>query len=604
MTRPRLAVALLALAGAISFLALGSFLADGLPTWHEEVSIQSNLGYRVLPERVTRPAGGRLQVEPWCGDGTSSRRWVLSASRPTLTLCLGGRALPVMTMPYASGVFAWPMLLFEPVHRDDVFVQRQIGLVRGLLALALLFGMVRRLAGDWAAALACFFAGTSAPFVYPHVFLFPYETLPWTLIAGAFWVWSRSPELSPGAPRQGPAPSWSTLLGGAALAGLAVLANVKALFVFAPLLLAAWRSGATLRRIRPLQWAALLVTAAAACSPVWIFGLVDPAAGLSGQLAFRISTALHKARPEAVAREVVNLLTFGSDVGFYMEQVGGKAGTLFLPALVAVAVPIGYVVGCGVLLLAGRPRGSRLAGTCGVVIAAYYLVSLLLYDQFPSANYSPLHCVFGASYAAFALDAGRALSALAQRRGRSWPAWLPVAIVSVPLATLLIWATVRRGDPAAYMKSSLNAEAERRAARYLLAHPSDGEIVTTTDNLAGVIEALGKEQLHPVQAHPLLQRCRGRSGDDLFTCVKARLRWIMGHEQSLPLRFLVPALVTGADAPPEVHEVVPRALADAAADLGLALSAEASFATRRGDEVLRLYRVMPTGGSPGTAPPP
>jgi hypothetical protein len=99
----------------------------------------------------------------------------------------------------------------------------------------------------------------------------------------------------------------------------------------------------------------------------------------------------------------------------------------------------------------------------------------------------------------------------------------------------------------------------------------------------------------------------------MLPCVQARLRWIMGHERSLPLRFLVPAVVSVADTPTAVNEAVLRALPGAAGDLGLALAVEASFATRSEHEVIRLYRVerpatdvnhTPPAGSPGTAPPP
>ena len=590
LTTRRLSPWLYLVPGALCFLVLGVRLSDGLPTWHEEVSIQSNLGYRVLPDEVRGAASGTLPVGPWCGD-PAPPRWVVSRGRPTLSLCVAGRSLPVMTMSYASGIFAWPFIAVEPLHHDDVFVQRKIGLVRGLLALILLFSMVRYIADDTTAGLAAFLAGVSAPFLYPHVLLFPYETLPWTLVAAAFWVWSGARELAPSAPRDGPPPSWSRMLTGGAILGLAVLANVKAVFIVPPLLLAAMLAGARFRRIRPAQWAALILTAIVACAPMWVFGLVDPAAGLSGQFRSRLSMLAHKARPGAMLSEARNLLTFGSDVGFYLEQVGGKPGTSFIPGLVVVAPAIAWAWFCAASRIVGRPKGSMFAATCGLLLLAYYFVSLLLYDQYPSANYAPMHCVFGATYAAFAVDAGSGIASLLRRMGVVVRAAIPTAAIAAVIACVLVAATLRRGDPSVYMVTSINAVAERSAARYLVDHPARGEIITTSYNLAGVIDVLGAERVHPIQAHILLERCRGRERDALFACVEDRLRWILGHDGSLPMRFLLPSVITGADTPLDVNGVVSAALVQAASERGLALSVETAFTTRGGDEVMRLYRV-------------
>jgi hypothetical protein len=353
------------------------------------------------------------------------------------------------------------------------------------------------------------------------------------------------------------------------------------------MLLAALVAGVRLRRVRLVQWGALVLTIAAACAPLWIFASIDPSSGLTDQLG-RVAIIARKARLDAVVSEAKNLLTFGSDVGFYLEQVGGKAGTVFVTGLVAVAPPIAYVVVAALSRLVRRPIGSALAATCGLVLSAYFCVSLFLYDQFPSANYAPMHCVFGAAYAAFCVDAGRAIATWSKR------AKIAAAVtgsLAAALACVLVLATVHRGDPARYMVTSINAEAERRAARYLLDHPSSGEIVTTTYNLAGVVDALGEGRLHPIQAHVLLERCRGRAGDELFACAEERLRWILGHEASTPMRFLLPSVVTGADSPPELHRIVPTALERAAAELGLTMSIEATFSTRAEDEVMRLYTV-------------
>jgi hypothetical protein len=628
--------------GAVAYVVVGLWLADRLPTWSEEVSLQSNHGYRVLPDEIPAgDAGGPLPIPPWCGAGASgSAQWIVSSARPVLTLCVHGRAWPVLTMPYASGVFAWPMTLLQPLHHDDIFVQRKIGLVRGLLALAVLFVMVRRLCGGErgrvTAGLACLLAGASAPFVYPHVLLFPYETLPWTLVAGAFWLWSRCPELWPGAEPRAEKHASSRnrrLLGGAALAGLAVLSNVKAAFLIVPLVGLALRLGVSVRRISAPQWTAMAGIFAVACSPIWVFALVDPAAGLSHQLAWRVHTMAQKLRPEAAAAEIVNLCTFGSDLGFYFEQVSGKSGTHFRLGLAAVAIPIAYAWLACVTHVARRPVGSTLAATCGAILATYFGVSWLLYDQTPAANYSPLHCVFGATYAAFCTDAAAALAKLS-RSSRTWPSERHAAVMlALPLALVLLWATLRRGDPTRTLTTSLSALAEREAARYLVEHRDRGELLTTSYNLAGVLDSLGQEALHPVQAHMFLARCTGparsksadpnengvparsKSADPnenegparskradpnenavpadgaTPSCIQARLRWILDHRSVEPLRVLVPALVTPVDWPAEVNRAVPDALQAAASTLGLSATVEARFHSGDGTEVLRLLRV-------------
>jgi hypothetical protein len=613
---------LYAAVGAIAYVVVGLWLADRLPTWSEEVSLQPNHGYRVLPDDV--PAGeadpGALPVPPWCGgvmsrayDGsgreTGGPRWILSSARPVLTVCIEGRAWPVLTMPYASGVFAWPMWLFQPLHHDDVFVQRKIGLVRGLLALGLLFVMVRALCpgegGRLTAGVACLLAGASAPFVYPHVLLFPYETLPWTLVASAFWVWSRCPELKLGAePLAKRHPSNRKLLGGAMLAGLALLANVKAAFLFVPLLALALRRGASLRRVSRLQWIAMAGIFVLACSPIWIFALVDPAAGLSQQLAWRAQIVVHKLRPGAFAAELVNLCTFGSDLGFYFEQVAGKPGTHFGVGIVAVAVPIAYAWVACVAHVAGRPVGSSLAAACGAILAAYFCVSWLLYDQVPAANYSPLHCVFGATYAAFCTDAAAALAKLPAAGRVRLSQGGATLLLTLPLALILLWATLRRGDPVRTLTSSLNVRAERDAARYLLEHPeAHGELMTTSYNLAGVLDSLGHEALHPIQAHLFLGRCAGRSDATTASCVEDRLRWLLGHRAVVPLRVLVPAVVTAVDGPADVGRALPAALKAAAAKLGLGEFTEARFRSGDGTEVLWLLRVDSEAQLEAAAPP-
>jgi hypothetical protein len=156
----------------------------------------------------------------------------------------------------------------------------------------------------------------------------------------------------------------------------------------------------------------------------------------------------------------------------------------------------------------------------------------------------------------------------------------------------LVQSTLRRGDPAFTVTNAVNSEAERRAAGYLVDHPAPGgELMTASYNLAGVLDALGHESLHPLQAHALLQACTRRPDGGTAACVGERLRWILAHDGVLPLRVLAQTQVTPVDSPMDVQRAVPDALRGAASSLGLEASVETSFATAGGVEALRLYRV-------------
>src|SRR5690242_18745140 len=116
---------LVLIASMALFLAVGFRLAVALPSWHEIVSGLPNNGTRVLlPDQ--RP-GAPLSIAPSCAE-THAPLFAISSTRPHLSLCANGQALPVMVTPYASGVASWPLALLHGLHHDDTFALRRLWL--------------------------------------------------------------------------------------------------------------------------------------------------------------------------------------------------------------------------------------------------------------------------------------------------------------------------------------------------------------------------------------------------------------------------------------------------------------------------------------------
>src|SRR5690606_8617085 len=141
----------------------------------------------------------------------------------------------------------------------------KLSVVLGIVSLCLTFWLVslfgsRALAG-WSVGLMA----ASSAFVYPHTLIVHYEVLPWLFIATALLL------LFAGGERTGSLPraklSTGRIAGAAFLTGLAVLSNVKALFIIAPLVMVAWRAGGRLGTLKPAQWVTAGATASLAVSP-------------------------------------------------------------------------------------------------------------------------------------------------------------------------------------------------------------------------------------------------------------------------------------------------------------------------------------------------
>ena len=560
----------------VVFLAVSSWLSSAIPAWHEGVSVHPGAAARVLESPGRPDATPVVRFEPSCHDHPGAV--LRSEVRPVVKLCQGGRQLPVMISPYASGVPYWPSVLAWSWHRGNVFTLRWFGIAFGLASLLVTTALVRRLGGRQLGRVAAVLIAITPSFVFLHATVIHYETLPWLAIAIGVLVLARCPELAPRSASE-TGPSTPRLLGAAACFALAVLANVKAVFLLGPLVLVAWRAGVRFGRIDAKRWIGMAVVTAVVLLPMVLATLGGPE-GVEGQVDQRLSALARNLRPLHVAAELLNVGLFGADMLWYLLLASGNHT---LPNVLAVVVVVPAVLHCMIVSVRFfvRRSGCPITAGCGALLATFWLVSALLYDQFPAANHSPLCAVYGVAMACSGLALARWIAA----RRPTWSRRAPLAVVA-PVALVLAWSSVGRGSPERFVTASINAHAERALTEHLVTHPEpSGTLLTTTYNLAGIFESLGEGELSPVQAHVFLS-CPG----DELGCLVTRFRTLF-ETLPLPMRIVVPARAVPID---ESHvSVLPEAIRAATADTGLALRREAAFTTTDGVEVLWLYRVEP-----------
>lgn len=572
--RPALVLAL------VAFVAQGLWLTQTTPSWHEEVSVHASEGYRIALERDD----GTIAMETSCTQ-PDAPLLVRSATRPVLAVCVAGHTLPVMVSSYISGIPYWPLALLWPLHHGEVFALRLLGLIFGLWALAVCHRLAARFADERSGDLAVLALASMTQFTVAHSMLVYYDVIGLSLVGTAVLV-------AAGPRRDGrPAPPSARRLALAgALVGLATLANIKTVLILAPLVLLAARGWRSLPRIPLRSVAAALLAAALPIGALVASAWTDPSRGMSQQLSYRLHIFVSHLDAVRFGNEVLNLFVFWSDIRFYGDLVvGAPAHVNWL----GVAVAAGCLAYCTVALVGvlRRGRGAWLAAACGALLWAYVAVSVLLYDQQPAANYTPIHGVFG-------LTTGLALGALvaALPRGRKLAYGLSAAAIGA-----FALASASRLPETPNIPLSINAMAERALARHLRAHPeSAGMLATTTYNLHGMIEALGAADQRPTAMHLVLSRCdqlagdRGRASDGAareatIACLAERWDRVLADPARVPLRAIVPverAVIDEAWA-----TAAEPALARAAAARGLSMRIEGRFATPDGVEALRLLRV-------------
>lgn len=550
-------------ASAVAFLVIGAWLSEHVGVWSEEIST-----YPTGPNRGAVAESEALVLES-CAEGFGLRA---SEARPVLSLCAFGRTWPVLVAPYISGWIYWPLGALVP---NDAFTLRKIGLALGLLTLLLCFRVTSRVADPWTAAAGALATAFASPFALAHSLLVHYELTPLPLVL-------LSVLLLVDAHQAGPIGRGRAVAIGL-VAGLAVAANVKALFLFGALGAFAWRTE-RLPRLSPETQKIMGLAAAVPLAPMLLYALFDTHGGFSGQMEHRLLIFFSRLVSPSLLLEPLNLLTYWTDVAAYGDVAAREASVTYVLPLVLPALALGRVTLHLVLALRRRPHDA-LAAALGALILGYLLVGALLYTQQPAANYAPLQAVFGFATGSTAV----ALARWAAKRFALSPqlgAALGALLASLAVAGLG-WHTLRR-DPSE-LALATNAASQRAAVAYLEAHPGP-PVVTASYNLAGVVDSISGGRVPTVQIGPFVWRC-GRDDDPgRDACLEAR--WRAAIEALGPSRLLIPAQRAVSDEG-EV-ELIRPVLERLASQGAVVLEDEASFRGAGTPPLLSLLRVAPS----------
>lgn len=580
---PRRARACLRVA-LLVFAGLGLWQSRTFMVWSEEMIVHAMPAARVLEPEPD--AAGAPRLEPSCLE-PGAPLLVRSASRPTLSLCSGGRAWPILIAPYFSGFFYWPFAWLAPLHHDDAFTLRALGMILGAISIVVTYAVVRRLAGHGAAALTALFTAVMPCFLLVHATLEHFETLPWIWMMGALSFFLACPGLAPGARPRAPAhgdgsaeiPTRRLVLGGLFL-GLAIAANAKSIVLLAVLVAIALRLGVPLRRIRRGQ-AALLGAALLVPLLPMIALFFAPSNGYSDKSSNWTRTLVaHLFDPRWLLSSVRGLVLLGADVAYYFGQLV-DAPRPHLGAVVITAASLAFVIADTARTLI-RGRGCPVTAACGGCLTAFTIMVALLYDHFPS-NFTPLHTVYAASVA---MAVTRLLRALVARARSPWPA---VAVTAGALIAFT-WSSVDMIRAMADVHVHTNADAERALEGYLTARTGERAPVLTADvMLSGVLDSLSEGRVRTLRAHALFSVCQPRKQNpEAPACVQDRWRRLLPFAVKGSARFVAPADWSSWGS--EHISYVP-ALELAAAELGYRVALERTFSTRRGVPVLSLYRI-------------
>jgi hypothetical protein len=559
------------LAAIVIFVSLGLYITQRLPAGHEEIST-----FPARPARVMVWRDERAVLEPSCADANPPS-FVASEARPTASVCASGLGLPVLIAPYAAGVPYWHSLVGWPLHRGEIFALRRWNLLAGVLSLVLLHRLARRLEGQLFADVAVLVMAGSPAFLLLHCLLLQYESTPWMLVVAA---------LLAATARRYPSPL--RLIGAGLLFGLALVANVKAMFFLPVALAIAWRLRAFERFGSP-RFVAGLVGIVVGFLPLLLLNRTQRDGGLSAQLSHRLTLLLSGSSLRELALEVVNLVRFAADTASYSGAdwrptgvVGGLSIAVFALALTWAGAELGRV--------AVRRRGSALVAAAGLASLGWVFVSLLLYDQRPAANYAPLYALFAAAVAGGLVQVARLA------RSRSWVERETPLAYGLALGVALVGSLslLVRIAQAGTLPITIDAGAERALAAHLLAHRDGATLYTTTYNLGGVLDSLGRGDLSSVRLDRVLA-CPD-TAPEREGCLDERWRAILRREGAVPALVVVPALEAFTDEPSALG--IEPALRRAALGLGLRVSTEADFplGARPEAPALRLLRLQPSAG--------
>lgn len=585
-SRTRLAARLI-LAAAIALHVVGGWLRiPSIGTNHEELASAPSASRAVVS--VSR-ADGTIQWEPHCsvlapegaesGAGPESRRFGLIRSevRPKLSLCVAGMRLPVMVESNFSGFSGWPWALSWPLHHGEVWAMRRLNLALGGLALLLGYLLCSRLRDEQTAAtVAIVTAGTSS-FALPTTLLYHAEFTPWMLLVMAMLV------LGPSPLRREP----RRVVAAGALTGLAFVVNVKTAFLVAPLAgLVVARRRDWLRAIGARTLALAALAAAFASLPWWIYSLTDPTDGVANQVMWRLAALTRRASPEGLALEFLNQMRFAADIGAY------AVGRPVHPVLGALAAAASAWAWYNLARWLVRRPADRIGVLAGAMTLVYLFVSLLLYQQQPGANYTPLYAVFGMVFGGAIAALSRRVCALLGTAAAS--RWLVLAtVLAAGLAAGSAAATRAALSSLRSAQAPINTRAQAELREWLEGAPEGTTVVTTSYFWAGVPASLGRGRHLEVLTHGAFAPCYYASSvtaaDSCLESAVDDVVRLVGTEAV----FLLPAVGTRFDEP-HAARLLP-ALERTLTERGLGLHREAVFGTSEGEPVLIAFRVGPTG---------
>ncbi len=577
------------------FMVLGWWATGRLPAGHEEISA---LPHRSVPQLTD--TGERV---PACG-AEGAGRLVKSGARPTLALCAGDVALPLLIAPYASGVPHWHAYVSWPVHQGNPFALRRWNLLLGLIALYMAHRLTRKLIDQDTADASVLLLSVSPPFVLLYSLLLSYESAPWLLATGGVLT------LLPAKERVSP------LRAGAAglLFGLGFMSNIKLLFTLIALGFVALRY-APWQRIPKASRVSLLLGAALGAAPLFALNQLHGGAGLEEQSRWRSELLARKITLTDIESVLTNLVRFGADTGSYGVERWEPLGVLGWLAALVCAASLVYVAHHGLRCFIGL-RANPLLAFSGLLALGFLFVSLKLYDQSPGANYASLHVTYSVGLAG-------ALAALARRltRGSVTPSsdvqgsgdarrtaedaqrtaedalrtagdarrrrvlFGLAALAAVPLGTV----SISRLKSSAEHFTSHSTVAEIELADYLTNNPGP-PLYTTTYNLAGVIDALSRGEVRTTRADTAVHCEVAQAGSTgAQACQVTRFRALLDRPGALPARFILPANPSYTDEPsaPSLEASLKRA----AALSGRRLTTEVEARASNGVPALRAIRV-------------
>ncbi len=575
------------LAALLLFAGLGFWQSRTFMVWSEEMIVHSMPAARVVEQEPD--AAGLPVLEPSCL-GPHAPWIVHSASRPTLNLCAGGRAWSIMIAPYFSGYVYWPFALLAPLHHDDAFALRRLGMLLGAASIVLTWAVIRRLAGDTAAAATALATAVMPCFLLVHATLEHFETLPWIWMIAAALCFLDCPGLAPKAADRGDDLPTKRLVLGALFVGLAIASNLKSVVILGGFVALALRLGASPRGIVRGQWARMGVALVIPLAPMIALSFL-PANGYSDKSSGWTHTlADHLFSPRWLVSAVTGLVLLWADVASYFGDFIDAPGLNVVAVAIAIAALIFVLVDTARTLIRGR--GCPVTAACGVCLLAFTAMVTLLYDHFPS-NFTPLHTVYAASVALGAVRLARAITL------KTKAIWIivPVAAAAVlPFA----WSSATMIRSMADIHVHTNADAERALSAYLGERVGEQIPVFTADvMLAGVLDSLSRGALETLRAHEFFNVCQPQKRNPKApACVEDRWRRLLPFVVKTGARFVAP---TDWSTWGSGHISYVPGLEQAAQELGYRVTLERTFATRRGLAVLSLYRI--DAGAPPSREP-